>query len=70
MELANIFAVLVTYFIGGTGTLAAYSYRENGAVIQNPDYMLLSASIGFVLLGTFIIVKCLQKDAHFLRLNR
>jgi hypothetical protein len=63
MELANLFAVLVTYFIGGTGTIAAYSQQGNGISVPNPNYLLLSASMGFILLGTLIILKCLAKDA-------
>ena len=67
MELANIFAVLVTYFIGGTGAIAAYSQPENGVIIPNPNYMLLSAGVGFLLLGTLIILKCLSEDATSIR---
>ncbi len=59
MELGNVFAILVTYFIGGTGAIAAYSYQGNGAVASSPNYMLLAASIGFGLLGTFIVINCL-----------
>ena|GEM_PF-6993958 len=61
MELANVFAILVTYFIGGTGAIAAYSYQGNGASTTSPNYLLLSASIGFILLGTSIVHHCLKK---------